>query len=122
MQKISFWIMVLFYLAAGSNHFINPGFYIQIMPPYLPWQLGLIYISGLLEICFALLLIPIRTRKLSSIFIIALLIAIFPANIYMAVNFWQNSKSGLWLALLRLPIQFLLIWWAWNSGKYKAAP
>jgi uncharacterized membrane protein len=102
-----------FYILAGANHFLSPNFYIDIMPPYLPYHLKLIYISGVCEIVIGLLLIPKTTRRVAAWLLIALLIAVFPANIQMTINYCKESNPGLWLSIVRLPIQIILIWWAW---------
>jgi uncharacterized membrane protein len=104
--------MVGLYLVAGLNHFWNPDFYRKIMTPWLGWHHELILLSGFFEILFALLLIPKTTRRFAAYGIIAMLIVIFPANIQMAINYYHQNNPQLWIALVRLPIQFLLIWWA----------
>ena len=106
--------MALLYVAAGINHFINPDIYLNIMPPYLPQPNMLVYISGLLEILLGLMLMPRLTRRAAAWGIILLLIAVFPANIQMAINYGQINHPGLWISLLRLPLQLVLIWWAWT--------
>ena len=111
------YLMALIYVAAGIYHFINPKMYERIMPPYLPYHLQLIYISGVIEIALGILLIPEATRPTAAWLIIAMLIAIFPANIQMAINFWQKNSPSLWIALVRLPFQPLLIWLAWLYTK-----
>ena len=117
MKIFLLYLMAVVYVAAGIYHFVNPRFYQKIMPSYLPYHIPLIYISGVCEIVFALLLIPESTRPISAWLIIALLIAIFPANIQMAVDFWQRKSSYLWVAIARLPLQFILIWLAWIYTK-----
>ncbi len=117
MKLILLYVMAVLYVAAGIYHFINPRFYQKIMPTYLPWHIPLVYISGVCEIIFALLLIPESTRVIAAWLIIILLIAVFPANIQMAVSFWQKQRPTLWIALVRLPLQLVLIWWAWIYTK-----
>jgi uncharacterized membrane protein len=117
MKALLLYLMSLIYFAAGVYHFINPKMYMRIMPSYLPFHLPLVYISGVAEIIVAILLIPESTRPLGAWLTIALLIAVFPANIQMAVSFWQKQHSGLWIALLRLPLQLVLIYWAWIYTK-----
>ncbi len=107
------YFMSLIYVAAGIYHFVNPKLYMKIMPPYFPWHLQLIYISGVIEIVLGILLIPESTRPIAAWLIIAMLIAIFPANIQMAINFWQKNSPSLWMAIARLPLQGVLIWMAW---------
>jgi uncharacterized membrane protein len=109
--------MVLLYIAAGVNHFVHPGGYIKIMPPWLPWHEQLVLISGLAEILFALLLLFRITRRLAAWCIIALLIAVFPVNIQMMLNYYHENNPALWIAILRLPLQIALIWWAWLFTK-----
>ncbi len=118
-KKISLFLMSLLYIAAGINHFIHPLFYQKIMPPYIPWHMPLIYVSGIFEMVLGILLIFNRTEKLAAWGIILLLIAVFPANIYMAVNYINQKNPALWIAVLRLPFQLVLIWWAYIFTKQK---
>ena len=117
MKLILLYVMASALVAAGIYHFVNPKMYQRIMPTYLPWHMPLIYISGVLEIAFGLLLIPEGTRPIGAWLVIVLLIAVFPANIQMAVSFWKKQKPTLWIALLRLPLQLVLIYWAWIYTK-----
>jgi len=104
--------MALLYVLAGINHFVNPSVYKTIMPPYLPEPIFLIYLSGFFEIILGLLLLT-TFRKVAAWGIILLLIAVFPANVQMAFNYWHTGHAGLWISLVRLPLQGLLVWWAW---------
>lgn len=110
-------MMAAFYVAAGINHFIHPEFYMKIMPPWLGLHEALIIISGVCEILFGLLIIVRHTRVIGAWCIIALLIVIFPANIQMLLNYLHQHNPLLWIAILRLPIQFVLIWWAYLFTK-----
>jgi uncharacterized membrane protein len=116
MQKVKTilqYLFAIFFVLAGLNHFLNVGFYMKIMPPYLPWHLFLVYLSGVFEIALGLLLLIPKFTSLAGWGLIALLFAVFPANIHMAVNpqlFPEFSPMLLWL---RLPIQFVLIAWAY---------
>ena len=107
------YLICVFFLLAGINHFINPDFYLKIMPPYLPWHLFLVYLSGFFEIALGgIILVPALT-SVAAWGLIALLIAVFPANIHMAVNpglYPDLSPIALWL---RLPLQGVLIAWAY---------
>ncbi len=110
--------MVILYLLAGINHFIHPAMYLTIMPSYIGWHGALVFASGVFEIILALLLIPHSSRRIAAWGIIALLIAVFPANIQMAINYYNENNPGFWIAVLRLPLQALLIWWAYSfTGK-----
>lgn len=113
MKIFLLYIMSVFYIAAGIYHFIRPGMYIKIMPPWLPGHAQLVFISGCCEIILALLLLSEVTRPAAAWGIIILLIAVYPANIQMLINFLQSNSPYTWVAAIRLPLQFLLIWWAW---------
>ncbi len=104
--------MSLFYCVAGLMHFIRPKIYLKIMPPYLPRPLLLVYLSGAAETGLGLLLLAPAFRALAAWGIIAMLIAIFPANIYMAQQ-PRRFKIPRWALLIRLPVQGLLILWAY---------
>ncbi len=82
MKTISKCLLAFFMVAAGTMHFVNPDFYLRIMPPYLPIHLELVYLSGFFEAALGLLLLFPRVTRFAAWGIIALLIAIFPANIY----------------------------------------
>ena len=114
---ISYILMAIIYILAGINHFISPQTYLNIMPAWLPYPKELIFLSGVCEILFGLLLLPVSTRRVGAWLIIALLIAVFPANIQMAINYYSEGAQYLWLAILRLPIQAILIFWAYRLTK-----
>ena len=104
--------MSLLYVGAGVNHFLHPAVYQRIVPPYLPFPVALVYLSGGCEVVFGLLLIPTVTRRLAAWFLIALLIAVFPANIHMTLDYWHHHRPDWWLTVARLPLQGVLIGWA----------
>ncbi|MCB1023217.1 MAG: DoxX family membrane protein [Acidobacteria bacterium] len=119
-RNILKWILGIAFVLAGSNHFINSEFYLGIMPPYLPWHLFLVYLSGAFEVLLGVLLLIKRFQKLAAWGLIALLLAVFPANIYMAMNPERFKDISPLLLFLRLPIQFLIIAWAyWYTRKGK---
>jgi uncharacterized membrane protein len=111
------YLMACIYFVAGINHFLNPHSYMKIMPSWLPFSEELIFVSGAIEIVCALLLLPSFSRKLAAWSIIVLLIAIFPANIQMSINYYEENNPYFLFTLLRLPLQFLLIWWAYQYTK-----
>ena len=113
----SYILMAIIYVLAGINHFISPQTYLSIMPVWLPYPKELIFLSGVCEILFGLLLLPVLTRRVGAWLIIALLIAVFPANIQMAINYYSEGTQYFWLAILRLPIQAVLIFWAYRLTK-----
>src|SRR5450432_901161 len=82
-RTISKYLLALFMVGAGTMHFINPDFYLKIMPPYLPLHLALVYLSGFFEIALGVLILVPRFSRVAAWGIIALLIAVFPANIYL---------------------------------------
>lgn len=117
MQSFFLYLMATAYIVAGLNHFWHPKMYMRFMPTYLPWHYELVLLSGVFEILFGVLLFFPATRIVGAWGIILLLIAIFPANIQMAINFYRAESSYLWLTIARLPLQPLLIWWAWLYTK-----
>jgi uncharacterized membrane protein len=116
-KKVSLYSMAAIYIAAGINHFVSPVFYKNIMPTWLPWHYPLITISGAAEIVLGLLLLPTTTRKWAAWGIIALLVAVFPANLQLMINYREQQHPYLWVAILRLPIQLLLIRWAYQFSR-----
>ena len=113
MKKTTLYIMSLLYMSSGIYHFVNPNYYLKLMPDFLPAHLSLVYLSGVIEILLGLLLLPNSTRMLSIWLIIAMLVVFFFAiHIPMTINFYNTDNPGLLLTIIRLPIQFLLIWWA----------
>lgn len=113
MKQFFLYLMSAFFVFTGVMHFLTPKTFLGIMPKFLPYPLQLVYISGACELLFAILLVIPTTRYWGAWLIILLLVAVFPANIQMAVSFYRQQNPYLWLALLRLPLQFVLIWWAW---------
>jgi uncharacterized membrane protein len=105
------YLMSGFYIFAGLMHFVKPKKYIRIIPPNFPKPELLNLLVGIFEIIFGLGLLFSQTRSVSAIAIILLLLAVFPANIYM----YQKGSKGIpkWALLLRLPLQFALIVWAY---------
>ena len=109
-----------FFIIAGINHFVVAEIYLKIIPPYLPFHLSLTYFSGFAEITLGIFLLFKKTQKLSALGIIILLIALIPAHIYMiqiAPFYLGNIYVNSILAWLRIPIQILLILWAYQYYK-----
>ncbi|MBL91880.1 MAG: DoxX family protein [Myxococcales bacterium] len=105
------YVSALFYVAVGVYHFVNPDFFLAIMPPYLPLHLELVYLSGFFEIVLGLLLVYSKTRVLAAWGLILLLIAVFPANIHLAMSAEAQAalKTTEAVAIGRLPFQLLFI-------------
>ena len=119
LKEISVFIMSFFYIYVGIRHFYVPDFFLQIMPPYLPYHLELVYISGAFEIILGFLLIIKYTREYAAYGIIILLVAVFPANIYLAETNGDAMGVSPELAWGRLPIQLIFIGLAyWHSKQY----
>jgi len=116
------YLLGLLFVAAGVNHFLRVEFYESIMPPALPWHLPLVYISGVAEIVLGLLLLVRRWQRYAGWGLIALLIAVFPANIHMALHPELYSSWSPWLLYLRLPLQGVLIAWAYWYTRPETAP
>ena len=101
----------LLFITSGITHFAKPDMFVRIVPPFLPWPLGLVWISGFFEIAGGLgLLIP-TLRRPAGIGLIALLVAVYPANIYMATNDvpFGDTHVPWWGHAIRLPLQFVMI-------------
>ena len=108
-------ISSIFYTIVGIKHFIEPDYFLSIIPPYLPFHIELVYISGFFEILFGLMILFPKYRYYGSIGLILLLIAVFPANIYLAQSKEAQEAFGAsqQIAIWRLPIQGILIWIAY---------
>jgi uncharacterized membrane protein len=105
--------MAVFYTFAGINHFTRPKMYLKIIPPFIPAPMIVVYVSGAAEVLLGLMLYFTSTAKLAAWGIIALLIAVFPANIYMYQKGGDFFKMPQWVLIVRLPLQLLLIAWAY---------
>ena len=109
-------VMGVFYISIGISHFTSPIWYVQIVPPYLPYKLELVYISGLFEILFGGMLLFKKTRFLAGWGLILLLIAVYPANIYSAQTNGAAMNTTPLIAWGRLPVQFIFVGLAyWHS-------
>lgn len=114
-----------FFVIAGVTHFTNRDFFTAIVPPYLPWPVMLVYVSGIAEIALGALLIVPATTRFAAWGLIALLIAVFPANIHMAMNPQLYPDTPLAALLIRLPLQGVLIaiaYWFTRGGGVVARP
>lgn len=113
-KVILLYLLVLFYVAMGVMHLLNPNQYLPMMPAWIPAHTFLIYFSGVVEIVLGVLLLPIKTRALSAKIIIAMLVVYFFAiHIPQSIDFYQTKNEGFVGSIVRLPFQFLFIAWAW---------
>ncbi len=112
-KTLTRYLLGLLFITAGINHFLHTATYVSIMPPYLPWHLELVYVSGVAEAGLGLLLLARRLAVFAAWGLVALCIAVFPANLHMAINadLYPVLPAMVWW--LRLPAQGLLIAWAW---------
>ncbi len=117
MLEVSKYLLAFLLIIAGTLHFIKPKFYLKIMPQYLPAHFLLVILSGIAEIICGLLLLFPTTQNIGAYLTIALLIVVFPANIEMSRKYFVKKKKGFWLTILRLPLQFLMIWWTFQLIK-----
>ncbi|RFS14914.1 MauE/DoxX family redox-associated membrane protein [Emticicia sp. C21] len=115
-KTIGLYLAVLLFVVAGISHFTQERFFIKAMPPYIPYHRAMVLISGVAEIALGIGLLFNSTRIYAAWGLIILLIAVFPANIYMATSgkFHRVPFVLLWL---RLPLQFVLIWWIYQYTK-----
>ena len=109
------YLLAIFMIGAGTMHFLSPQFYMKIMPPYLPFHLELVYLSGFFEFLFGVLLRVPRFSRLAAWGIFALLIAVFPANIYLYQH-QESLPASPMVHFLRLPLQAVFLSWAyWHT-------
>ena len=107
----------VFFIFSGVMHFVRPRFYLAIMPDYLPAHKELVDASGVAEIAGGLGTLVPATRRAASWWSIATLIAVFPANLHMALNPDRYRKVPKAALYARLPVQALFVVWAWAAGK-----
>ena len=110
-------MLAVFFIVAGCLHFIYPANYMKVMPPWLPAHHLLVLISGGFEIAGGIGVLIRPLRRLAGIGLILLALAVLPANVQMLLNALADGTAllGLVLLVLRLPLQFLLIYWIWRA-------
>ena len=108
-KPFSIIFMSCFYISAGLLHFTNTNWFLQIVPSYLPLKLELVYVSGFFEIIFGFLLILPSWRYYAGWGLVLLLIAVYPANIYLAQTNGAAMNTSALVAWGRLPFQFIFI-------------
>jgi uncharacterized membrane protein len=102
---------VIFWLVAGSMHFLQPRFYEAIVPPPLErYRRQVVVASGIAELVGGLAVLPSSTRRLARGWLLATLVAVYPANIYMALKPERFPRVPKWLLWARLPLQGLFAW------------
>ncbi len=106
-------IFALAFIVIGITHFLKPKRFEKIMPPWIPYHRFMVLASGFFEVLFGTLLLVPSTSHHAAWGLILLLTAVFPANVYMAKNARKFPGIPKWLLWIRLPLQFVLIGWAW---------
>ena len=107
-----------FFIAAGVNHFLMPRAYQSIVPPSVRREAPrLVAISGVAEVAGGLGVLLAPTRRAAGLGLIALLAAVFPANLYMAREPERFARMPRWALYARLPLQPLMMWWAWKASR-----
>lgn len=119
-RRVALIVLSVGFVLAGANHFLDPAFYLPMMPPYLPAHRELVALSGLCEIAGGLAVLPARTRRLGGWWIIAVLVGVYPANIHMALHPEQFPEIPTWALYARLPFQLLFMAWAWWATRDEA--
>jgi uncharacterized membrane protein len=111
-------LLSAFFISAGVNHFVNPRPYEAIVPPSLADSRGpVVQISGVAEILGGVGVLLPFTRRASGAALILLLAAVFPANLHMAREPERFQRIPRWALLARLPLQPLMMWWAWRATR-----
>jgi uncharacterized membrane protein len=114
MRLIALVLLGFFFVAAGINHFVHPGVYLRMVPPWLPAPALLVQISGICEILGGIGVLLPKTRRLSGAGLIALLVVVFPANVQMAQHPGLYADiAGAPALYVRLPLQLVIIAWVW---------
>ena len=110
-KELTILLISILYITIGINHFLKPNFFLEIVPPFIPFKLEVVFISGFFEIILGVSILFKKTRKLASLLIIVLLVLVFPANIYLYVS--ETPRISLNItksqALYRMPFQLSLI-------------
>lgn len=115
-------LLAPFFVAAGVNHFVSPAFYVAIVPPYLPAHLELVYLSGLLEIAGGVAVLVPRLRAAAGACLVLLLVAVFPANLHMALHPERFPDVPSFALYARLPLQLVFVAWAWWATRPEPGP
>lgn len=125
-QSLNIWsvlkiVFALFMIYAGVQHFLKPDFFVPFVPKFLPFKLAVVYISGVFEIGFGMLLFFKKYFKMAALGIFVLLLLFLPIHIWDVISETPviGSKTAAWI---RLPIQFLLIFLIWKIKNNSAKP
>ena len=121
-MRLSQRLLAAFFVFAGTMHFVIPKRYEAIMPPYLPRHREAVAVSGVAEIAGGLMVLHPRTRVFAGTWLVALLAAVFPANVHMAlhpeeIKGLDTDRMPRWALWARLPLQPLMMVWAWRATR-----
>ena len=119
-KQLTIYVMSIMYIFIGIRHFTDPQYFLDIVPPQLPFKLFFVYLSGLIEIVGGAAILSPKTRRAGAYLLVFLLVSVFPANIYLYVSETPQSLLGISEtdALIRMPFQIPLILLAyWHSKK-----
>jgi uncharacterized membrane protein len=107
-------LLAAFFMAMGLLHFVLPGPFEAIVPPWVPYPYAMVLVSGAFELGLGLAVLPERTRPWAGVGLVLLLLAVFPANVHMALHeVPPEAPPPRWLVWGRLPLQAVFIAWAW---------
>ena len=102
------------YVIAGIMHFLKPRMYLRIMPPYLPYHKELVFISGIIEIALGIAICIPALKNFAVYGLVAMLLIFLTVHFYMLSNEKGGAGIPKWILILRIPLQFVLIYWAWS--------
>ncbi|TLD71858.1 DoxX family membrane protein [Phragmitibacter flavus] len=112
-RRIFRWLLAVFFVVAGVNHFLNPAPYLAMMPKYLPWPEFLHLMAGVVEVVAGVAVLIPRLRRLAGWGMMAILVAVFPANVQIAMFGWPGYDIPNWVLWARLPFQLVFMVWVW---------
>lgn len=107
------YLLGVLFILAGMNHFRKPKIYERIIPPYIPAHSSIVLLSGIAEMILGFMILNKNTQEVAAWGIIIMLLLFIPVHIYMLQNEKAAMKLPKWLLILRLPLQFGLIYWAY---------
>jgi uncharacterized membrane protein len=115
LKRISIFVLPLLFVTAGILHFLKTSLFVKIVPPGLPAPRLLVDVSGIAELTGGFGFLMPSMRRVAGWGLILLLVAVFPANVYMAADHVQVTQTPIpqWVLWARLPLQLVLIWWIW---------
>jgi len=122
MHRLSIYALAVLFAAAGTAHFVWPAAFTRIVPPFLPAPYVLVYVSGAAELMGAVGVLVPELRAYAGWGLILLLLAVFPANVHMALHPADFERIPAWILYLRLPLQFVLIGWIYWALALGPAP